>query len=112
MLSLKTKIKRSSHPLSSPIADELVMFDTKKGKYYGLNVVATEVWNRLDKPLSIEQLCSLLTKEFDVSMDQCQKEILEFLPEMLDKGLLTKVASQETGIENQRFCFNTTDSSN
>ncbi|CAN5126073.1 PqqD family peptide modification chaperone [soil metagenome] len=94
MLNLQTLIKRSEHPLSSPIADELVMFDTQGGKYYGLNEIATEIWNRLEKPLSIGQLCNSLTKEFDVGTEQCRKEVLEFLPKLLEKGLIKEVTSR------------------
>lgn len=90
MITLQTRIKRSEHALSSPVAKELVMFDTNAGKYYGLNEIATDIWNRLEKPLAVEKLCDQLTDEFDVSAGECRQDVLNFLPELMDKGLITK----------------------
>lgn len=90
MITLQARIKRSEHAISSPIADELVMFDTGAGKYYGLNEIAAEIWNRLEEPLSVEKLCDQLTDEFDVSTDQCRRDVLNFLPKLMEKGLITK----------------------
>lgn len=91
MMTLKTKIKRSSRPLSSQVADELVMFDTESGKYYGLNNIATEVWKRLEDPVSVEKLCRSLTDEFDVTLQQCREDMLEFLPELVERDLIEVV---------------------
>jgi PqqD family protein of HPr-rel-A system len=88
MMTLKTKIKRSSRPLSSQVADELVMFDTESGKYYGLNNIATNVWKRLEDPVSVEELCRSLAEEFDVTQQQCHEDMLEFLPELVERDLI------------------------
>lgn len=90
MITLQTRIKRSEHALSSPVANELVMFDNNAGKYYGLNEIATEIWNRLEKPLTVKNLCNQLTNEFDVSAGQCHEELLNFLPKLMEKGLIKK----------------------
>ena len=87
-MNSQTRIKRSDRLLTSSITDELVMFDTENGKYYGLNDIATEIWNTLEKPLTVEELCSRLTDEFEVSREQCLEDLLAFLPELLKKGLL------------------------
>lgn len=90
-MDVQTRIKRSDHPLTSSVADELVMFDTEKGKYYGLNDIATEIWKILEEPLSVEELCETLTVEFEVSEEQCRSDLLTFLPKLLEKGLIDKV---------------------
>ena len=90
-MDLQTRIKRSDRPLTSSVADELVMFDTEKGKYYGLNDIATEIWNILDEPVTVEELCEALTAEFEVSEEQCRNDLLTFLPKLLEKGLVEKV---------------------
>ena len=87
-MDLQTRIKRSDRPLTSSVADELVMFDTEKGKYYGLNDIATEIWNILDEPVTVEELCEALTAEFEVSEEECREDLLTFLPKLLEKGLI------------------------
>lgn len=90
-MNTQTRIKRSDRPLTSSVADELVMFDTEKGKYYGLNDIAAEIWNILEEPMTVEELCDTLTDEFDVEEEECRSDLLNFLPKLLDKGLVEKV---------------------
>ncbi|MDX1640198.1 MAG: PqqD family protein [Balneolaceae bacterium] len=83
-----TKIIRTNKALASSIKDELVMFDVEAGQYYGLNTVATAVWNHLETEKTVEELCQSLTQEFDISLEDCRKEMLTFLPELEEKGLI------------------------
>ncbi|NBC02157.1 MAG: PqqD family peptide modification chaperone [Bacteroidetes bacterium] len=86
-----TIIVRTNKALVSSIEDELVMFDVNAGQYYGLNNVATAVWNHLETKKTVDELCQSLTGEFDISMDDCRNELLEFLPELEEKGLIEVV---------------------
>jgi hypothetical protein len=83
-----TKVKKTNKALSSEIDDEIVMFDADAGKYYGLNGVAAAVWNQIDKPKSVEEICDQLTTEYDVEKQTCIDEVLSFLPELQKKGLI------------------------
>lgn len=86
-----TTIVRTNKALVSSIEDELVMFDVNAGQYYGLNNVATAVWNHLETEKTVRELAQALTAEFDISVEECQKELLEFLPELKEKGLIEVV---------------------
>lgn len=86
-----TTIVRTNKALVSSIEDELVMFDANAGQYYGLNNVATAVWNHLETEKTVDELAQALTTEFDISVDECRKELLEFLPELDEKGLIEVV---------------------
>lgn len=86
-----TTIVRTNKALVSSIEDELVMFDVNAGQYYGLNNVATAVWNHLETKKTVDELAQALTSEFDISIEECRKELLEFLPELEEKGLIEVV---------------------
>lgn len=88
-----TKIIRTDKALASAIDDELVMFDANAGQYYGLNSVATAVWNQLETAKTVDELASELTNEFDVSKKDCINDLLEFLPDLQKKGLIEIVTS-------------------
>ncbi len=90
-MNLQTRIQRSESALSSPIADELVMFDTEAGKYYGMNDIATDIWECLKQPVTVEELCDSLTDEFDVSPEQCRKDVLDFVTVLKEKDLVKVV---------------------
>lgn len=83
-----TRIQRSETALSSPVADEMVMFDTAHGKYYGLNDIAVAIWKRLEEPVTVREVCDSLIAEFDVSPDQCREDVVAFLTRLKDKDLI------------------------
>lgn len=87
---MKSQIKfiRNNNAISGRLNDELVMMDIKKGKYFSLNPVATRIWDLLEQPISIKELCTRLTDEYDVEPGQCREEVQEHLEEMAKLGLV------------------------
>lgn len=85
-----TKYKRNENTISGRLHDELVMMDIDKGKYFALNPVATRIWDLLENPLSIDELCNLLMEEYDVSESQCREEVQEVVEEMVKLGVVVR----------------------
>ena len=81
---------RNSKTISGRLHDEMVAMDPDKGKYFSLNPVATSIWEKLDKELTIEELCNMLIEEYDVDPDQCYSEVNEYLNEMIKLGLIIR----------------------
>jgi hypothetical protein len=84
------KFIRNNETIQGRLQDELVMMDIQKGKYFSLNPVATQIWDLLEKPLSLDELCNLLTVEYEVEPDQCREDVREYLAEMEKLGLILK----------------------
>ena len=82
-----TKYVRNSKTISGRLHDELVMMDLNQGKYFSLNPVATRIWDLLEKPMTLEELCVLLSDEYDVGTEQCLNDVEEHLNEMIRLGL-------------------------
>ena len=80
---------RNKKTISGRLSDELVMMDMEKGKYFSLNPVATRIWDLLDEPRDIDELCSLLTEEYEVDAEKCRAETLDLLQEMTRMGLVS-----------------------
>ncbi len=88
----KTKYLRHSKTISGRLDEELVMMDIEQGKYFALNPVATRIWELLENPLTVEDLCTVLMDEYDVEKEQCSKETEAYLAEMTRFGLLSRKA--------------------
>ena len=86
------KYIRNNKTISGRLNDELVMMDIELGKYFSLNPVATRIWDLLEKPMEIGELCGLLGEEYDVDRDQCSTEVEEYVIEMVKLGFVLKVA--------------------
>jgi hypothetical protein len=82
------KYIRNSKTISGRLLDEMVMMDIDKGKYFSLNPVATRIWDLLEKPMSIDELCVVLMKEYEVDREQCLREVKEHLGEMVRLGMV------------------------
>ena len=85
------KYKRNNETISGKLHDEQVMLDIEKGKYFSLNPVATRIWEILEQPKELTELCSKLMDEYDVEIEQCKKETNEHLKKMIKMGLIKEV---------------------
>ena len=86
-----TKYTRNSKTISGRLHEELVMMDLDQGKYFSLNPVATRIWDLLEKPITVAELCGKLTEEYEVEPEQCRKEVGEHLDEMINLKLIFKL---------------------
>ena len=85
---MKVLYRRNSRTISGRLHDELVMMDMEQGKYFSLNPVATRIWDLLEKEMTPDELCAVLTEEYDVEPGQCMEEVTELLEEMEKLGLV------------------------
>lgn len=86
---MDTYIRKES-TISSQLDDDLVMVDIEKGKYFSLNSVATRIWELLDTPSTIQEVCEKLIEEYEISLEQCQIEVENHISEMVELGLVQK----------------------
>ena len=90
-IDLSTTIARSDEQLSADLEGEAVLMSIAKGSYYALNATGSRIWELLETPRSVADLCAALQKEFAVDASECQQQVLAHLNELLDQGLV-KVA--------------------
>jgi len=92
MLDLTSKIVRNTDSfLLSTLGNEIVMMDTRNGKYIGLNHVSSDIWNYLEKGLSATELIDRLVSEYEVERGECESQTLECLNKMEQQGLISAV---------------------
>ena len=87
----QVRFLRNPEPITGSLHDHLVVLDITKGKYFSLNPVATRIWELLEKPHSIDELCNSLIEEYEVGPDQCRQEVEEYLSEMENLDLILQV---------------------
>ena len=83
-ITLETKIKKNDNWLTSDMDGETVMMDIDSGRYYALTEVGTSIWEKIDEPISLEEVCKQLGEEYEVTEEQCQQETFKFV-EMIHK---------------------------
>ena len=65
------------------------------GNYYGLNEVASFIWNQLDKPRTLAVLCAAIQAEFQFDEKRCLADALVFLHGMIEDGLARVVGTMD-----------------
>lgn len=88
MINSDTKIMRNSDIISSEMDEETVMMNIEQGEYYGVNPVGSRIWELLETPWTFGSLCAQLRKEFDVSEEECKRDVGEFVNVMREKNLV------------------------
>lgn len=89
-------ISRSSGLIEAEVEGELIALHVDKGTCYGFNVTATRVWQLLEQPKSLAELCETLTGEYSVESDACEREVLALLKDLESDGLV-EIRSQPGG---------------
>lgn len=80
---------RNGKTISGRLHDEMVMMDLEQGKYFSLNPVATRIWELLEQPMTITELCNQLTEEYEVDSQACMEEVSEHIEELVRLGLVS-----------------------
>jgi hypothetical protein len=87
-LDRHTRVRRIDDVLDTEIDDQTVMMDIDQGSYFGLNPTGTRIWALLAEPIAIGDLCDRLLEEFDVPREQCERQVVDFLESLIDRGLV------------------------
>ncbi len=91
MISDSTVVRIPVHNVSVDLASESVILDTDSGVYFGLNEVGRRIWQLLSSPQQVCAVQAALVREFDVEPEQCRSDLLRFLQDLADRGLIEVV---------------------
>ena len=79
---------RSSNLVSSEIDSDLVILSIENGRYYGTQIVGSRIWSMLGNETPVTAICDNLLQEFDVERHVCEQEVLHFLAQLQNEGLI------------------------
>lgn len=87
-ISPESMVSQTDDIVASDIDDEKVMMSVERGQYYGLDPIGSRVWELIEKPIRVSDLIDALLLKYDVDRDTCERDVLEFLGELREDGLL------------------------
>ena len=74
--------------MSRLVGDETVLLDLASGMYFGVDGVAKRIWELIAEGNNLSQTAATIVSEFEVDEKQAQADVLEFVAELVDRGLL------------------------
>ncbi len=85
-----TIVSRSDAQASCMVDDETVLMHLDTGRYFGYDAVGTRIWALIEEPMAVSSLCERLVAEYaDVDLEHCTADVVAFLRELVDEGLVT-----------------------
>ena len=89
-MQLDTKLTVPPQVMSRLVGDETVLLDLASGIYFGLDGVGKLIWDAVAEGNNLEQIAAIIVGEYDVDEAQAQADAVEFLGELVERGLLTQ----------------------
>jgi hypothetical protein len=74
--------------IEEKVDDEVVALNIERGTCYGMNRMGSRIWNLLEKPIRISDLCATLVAAYRVDADVCEQQVLDLLEELRAEGLI------------------------
>jgi hypothetical protein len=87
-IDMDSRIVRSSDIVFNEMDGETIMMSIENGEYYGINSIGSRIWKLLETPKAASEICDALLPDFDVTREQCAKDVLLFLNRMAEKGVV------------------------
>lgn len=88
MLEASTVLRKSPSQVSCVLNEEVAVLNVDKALYFGLQGVGAHIWEFIETPHSVAEICDDVTANFDVAPDVCRQDVLTFLGGLLDAGLI------------------------
>jgi hypothetical protein len=88
MMQLPTRFRKVAHQISCRIDDEIAILNLQREIYFGLRGAGVQIWDALDEPCSVSDLCDVVVNEFDVSRADCEADVVEILRQLTEEGLV------------------------
>lgn len=79
----------SEEVLSQEVNGETVLLDLEGESYFGLNEVATRIWQLLQTEQTVDETLSTLSDEYDVGREQLETDVSELLAKLTEAGLVS-----------------------
>ncbi len=90
----RTLIKRAEGFVTANVKDDLMMLNVEQGAYYALDPIAAEIWGMLEHPAHVDNIIERLQKRYDVSAEECERDVMDFLKELNSNGMIILVQDE------------------
>jgi hypothetical protein len=83
---------RVPNPVSAEVAGEVVLMSLERSRCYGMGEAGSAVWKLLEAPIRVSDLVTQLCQDYEGDPDAIERDVLEFLSQLSDEGLVTVAA--------------------
>lgn len=82
-----TVVAKETH-VATTVEETTVLLNNETNLYQGLHGVGPRIWEEIQKPTTVDELVETISTEYDVDIQQCERDIRAFLQEMCEERLI------------------------
>jgi hypothetical protein len=83
-----SRVVRTDGMMTAPVDNEIVILNMKGNNYISLDAIGRRIWDLLETPVCVADLCQKLSAEFEATQEQIVGDVLPFLIELEREGLV------------------------
>lgn len=87
-ITLQSVITGKKNIVAADMDGETVMMGIETGKYYNLGKMGGVIWALLEQPVSVDAVIEQLLEKYEVTRQQCEEEVIDFLKQIQKEGLV------------------------
>lgn len=87
-ITLDSRIQRAPNQTSGEIDGKVVLFSVTNGNYFHINEVGSRIWELIETPIAVREIVTRLRSEFDVTIQQCEDEVIRFIAQLEHEQLV------------------------
>ena len=91
-LTLASTVVATADHSSVDLGGETAILALDTGIYYSIDPIGGRIWSLLQEPRTVGEIRDALLERYDVSEEQCERDVLAFLEQMAGAGLVQIVA--------------------
>lgn len=93
MITLNVRYEKSDKIPWRIIESEGVLVHIEKGEVIHLNSTAARIWRLIDGQKIVSEIIEELLSEYEISEEQLQHDTIDFLEQLLSRGIIRCVTS-------------------
>ena len=86
-LSAASVVTAAQKSVAAQAGDDLLVLNLSSGQYYRLAGTAAHIWGLMRDPIRVSELRTALALTYEVPADTCERDILDFVQQLMDRGL-------------------------
>ena len=90
-MDFNLKVQFPDTVFAQEVDGEMVLLDMASENYFGLDAVASDIWQLLQDGKTLQEVYDALLEMYDVSSDQLKNDLTAFVNKLLESKLASLV---------------------
>lgn len=97
-LNVHMVVSRAAELIDAEVDGEIVALNIGKGQCYGLNKVGSRIWQLLEQPVRIADMCATLIREYEIDKAVCERDVLDLLEDLRAEDMIIVSEEAQTAL--------------